>query len=210
MTRLSPMILMKPKLLFCRPPSLGSLFKRAKDAQVMHLVLVPNICHPLFDMWRKPDTSNPTFVSGVSLLIKRVKQLGNISKIAPPVVRSVAVYVVNLSIGKGTCHQQERQAMRFVIFRANMHDNIAMPIKSPGLSSGIFSIPNTASCLRTHVTLTASKHVRRGSFVNKLACLWAICNPLNRIGFGDHSGYLRDYFMLKYASSCMNVKDATS
>lgn len=198
------MVLVKPKFFFGIPSGFTRLFERVKNTKMVHFVLMPDVCHPLVDVRGKSYTSDATGVGGVLLLVQCIQKFWHISKIAPSVVRTVSVDMVNLTLGRRAGHKQKSQPVRLVHFVCDGHHGVTLGINGTSNSTGIFGVPDAASNLGCHVSLSVLKHVWRGSLVGKCASVWAVGNPLKWVT--DLHAKLLCSSMNKYSSSANQFK----
>ena len=205
MTLTPSVVLVKANPLFGFPSRLACLFNRVKNAQVVHFVVVADVSHPLVDVVRKSDARHPALVGDVSFLVECVKKFGNIPKVLPSVVGSIAIDVVNLAARHLPGHKQKRKAMRLVRLRLDPNHDIALGLKTSGFPAFVLGIPHFRLNLGGHAPLSAAKHVWSGRFIEKLTRLRAVCNPFGQVGLVGHQKSLYNYFMAEYGDSYANV-----
>lgn len=105
-------------------------------------------------------------VGAVSLLIKAVLSLRHISQVAPSVIRTAMIDVINFVFGLFACHHDEDNAMSFEVLSADLNSNVTTSPDATRQLASKLAVENTASRLS-------------GVFraFNRVKCVWCSWLP---------------------------------
>ena len=114
-------------------------FRRTKDTQVNRGGINANGRLPFRNFFVPANPRKPTFISPVSLLVTSILLLSYYTQITQAVIRTMAVYMVNLPIWKFTVHNCPDNSMSLVHFLAVAKLNIPISIQTIGRFASTFT-----------------------------------------------------------------------
>ena len=140
---------------FCRQICSLRFCQRFKRAQVYFGVAVRNSCCKTAVIFPCAQRACGFIAALRFALVFNILLLGYITQVVKSVVRSVAVYMVNLACGPCAGHVQPSKSMTFIHFAVNRRDQIPFVRKAAGhaalFNAGLFKPTNKQSRKRVVV-----------------------------------------------------------
>jgi len=121
---LAPMIFREAKVFNLSIPYLNSFFKGLVSAKIMLNFVISKFNLPFSRRFINKNTRNTGFISHIKAAVFPIFSVSGISKIYPPIIRSISVNMVNTVNRVTASHIKKSQSMRGIKFSIYCYRNI--------------------------------------------------------------------------------------